>query len=64
MKSRAKKEIIWTATHKSTSDLQKIERDKRHKRREELREHAVMLKQRMATKVTSHEENPPESGHD
>ena len=52
VKSRDKKEIIQIVTHKSTPDLQKIERDKRQKRREELREHDIMLQIRMAIRVT------------
>ena len=64
MKSQAKKEIIRIVTHKSTLDLQKIERDKRQKRRAELREKAVMLHRGMTTRVTTHEDNLLESGHD
>ena len=64
MKSQDKKEIIQTVTHKSTPDLQKIERDKRKKRREEHREHDIVLEIRLTTKMTTHEENPPKSGHD
>ena len=64
MKSQDKKETNWIVTHKNTLDLQKNKRDKRHKRREELREQAIMLQRGMATRVTTHEENPPEFGHD
>ena len=51
-------------THKGTSDLQKIEREKRQRRREEIREQAIMLQRRKVARVTEHEGNPPESGHD
>ena len=51
-------------THKSTLYLQKIERENRHKRREELREQVVMLQRRMTTRVKEYEENPPYSFHD
>ena len=64
MKSRAKKEIIQTVNQKTTLDLQKIERDKRQKRREQLREQAIVLQRKMNTRVTEHERHPPESGHD
>ena len=64
MKSRAKKEIIQTVNQKTTLDLQKIERDKRQKRREEQREQAIAQQRRMNTRVTEHERHPPESGHD
>ena len=64
MKSWTKKEIIWTVTHKSTPDLQKIERDKRQKRRGEHREHAIALQRRMNTRVIEHEGNPLELNHE
>ena len=64
MKIQAKKKIIQIVNHKSTLDLQKIEREKRQKEREELREKATVVQRRMATRVTVHEENPPESAHD
>ena len=64
MKIWDKKETIQTGTHKSTLDLQKIERDKRQKRREECREKDVAFQRRMNTRVIEHEENPPESVHD
>ena len=52
MKSRPKKEIEWTVTHKVTSDLQNLERENRKKRREELGEKSRSLQRGMATKVT------------
>ena len=64
MKSHPKKEIEQTVTHKGTSDLQRIEREKRLKRREERREQAIALQRGMTTRVTNQEINPPESGHD
>ena len=64
MNSRAKKEIIQMVTHKSTPYLQKIERDKRQKRREERREQVIALQRRMNTRVTEHEGNPLDSGHE
>ena len=36
MKIRPKKEIELTVTHKGRSDLQKIEKEKRQRRREEI----------------------------
>ena len=64
MNSRAKKELIQMVTHKITPDLQKLERDKRKKRMEELREKAITLQRRMNTKVTEHDKHPPDLGHD
>ena len=64
MNNQAEKEIIQTVTHKSTPNLQKIERDKRHKRREEWREKVITMHRRMDTRVTQHEGNPPELVHD
>ena len=43
MKIQPKKEIEQTMTHKGTVDLQKIEREKRLKIREERRERAIAL---------------------
>ena len=63
MKSQPKKEIEWTVTHKPMADLQKIEREKRLKRREERRERAITLQRGMDTRVIDQERNPPESGH-
>ena len=51
-------------THKGKSDLQNIEREKRKRRREEIREKTIALQRRMVSRVTKIEENPPESGHD
>ena len=51
-------------THKGTKDLQKIEREKRLKTREERRERAIALQRGMSTRVTNQERNLPESGHD
>ena len=51
-------------THKGTTDLQKVEREKRLKRREERRERAIALQRGMNIRVTDQERNPPESGHD
>ena len=64
MKSQPKNEIEQIVTHKGMTDLQKIEREKRLKRREERREMAIALQRRMSTRVTDQERNPPESGHD
>ena len=64
MKIHPKKEIEQTVTHKCTTDLQRIEREKRLKRREERRERAIALQRGMSTRVTDQERNPPESGHD
>ena len=64
MRSRPKKEIKRTVSHKGTTDLQKIEREKRLQRREERRERAITLQRRMNTRVADQEINPPESGHD
>ena len=50
--------------HKGTADLQKIEREKRLKRREERRERAIGLQRGMHTRVTDQEINSPESGHE
>ena len=51
-------------THKGKTDLQKVEREKRLKKREERRERAIALQRGMNTRVTDLERNPPESGHD
>ena len=64
MKIQPKKEIERTVTHKGTVNLQKVERDKRLKRREERTEQAIALQRGMNTRVTYQERNPPESGHD
>ena len=64
MKSQHKKEIERTVIHKGKTDLQKVEREKRLKRREERRERAIALQRGMSTRVTDQERNPPESGHD
>ena len=48
-------------THKGTSYLQKIEREKRQRRREEIREQAIALQRRMVSRVIEHEENPSKS---
>ena len=65
MKSWAKKEKNRIVTHKSTLNIHKIERGKRRKRREEIKEQVVVLQQgRMTNKVTEQEGNLPESGHD
>ena len=64
MKSQPKNEIEMTVTHKGTVYLQRIEREKRLKRREERRERAIALQRGMSTRVTDQEINPPESGHD
>ena len=64
MKSQPKKEIERTVTPKGTVDFQKVEREKRLKRREERRERDIALQRGMTTRVTEHEKNPPESGHD
>ena len=52
MKSQAKKEIERIVTHKGTMDLQKVEREKRLKRREERREWAIALQRGITTRVT------------
>ena len=64
MKSQPKKEIERTVTHKGMVDLQKVEREKRLKRREERREWAIALQRGMNTRVTDQERNPLELGHD
>ena len=64
MKSQTKNEIERRVTHKGTMDLQRVEREKRLKRREERREHAIALQRGMTTRVTDQERNLPESGHD
>ena len=64
MKSWPRKEILLTMTHKGTSDLQKLSREKRQKIREERREKSRALKRGMTTGVTEHGRNPPDSGHD
>ena len=46
------------------TDLQKVEREKRLKRREERREQAIALQRGMNTRVTDQEKNPPDLGHD
>ena len=51
-------------THKGMRDLQRIEREKRLKRREERRERAIELQRGMDTRVTEKEINMPELGHD
>ena len=64
MKSQLEREIKWTMTHKGMSDLQRIEREKRLKRREERIERAIPLQRGMNTRVTNQERNQLESGHD
>ena len=64
MKSWDKKETTQRVTHKRVVNLQKIKRDKRQKGREECREHAIALQRRMTTRVTEHEENSLDLGHD
>ena len=44
--------------------MQKLEREKRQKIREERREQSRTLQRGMTTGVTEHGRNPPESGHD
>ena len=51
-------------THKGTIDLQKVEREKRLKRREERREQAIALQRGMTNRVIDQERNLPESGLD
>ena len=51
MKSRPKNEIEQTITHKGTSDLQRIEREKRLKTREERRAWAIALQRGMNTRA-------------
>ena len=46
------------------SDVQKIERDERQQRREEIRERALALDRGMSTRSTAQEINPPDSGYD
>ena len=64
MKIKPKMEIKQTVTHKGTTDLQKVEREKRLKRREETRELAIALQRGMTTRVTEQERNLLESVHD
>ena len=51
-------------THKGTTNLQKVEREKRLKRREERRERDIALQRGMNTRVIDQERNFPDSGHD
>ena len=46
------------------SDIQKIEREERHQRREARRERALDLHRGRNPKENDQEENPPDSGHD
>ena len=64
MRSRPKKEIERTVSHKGTVDFQKIEREKRLQRREERRERALALQRGMSTRVTHKERDLPDFGHD
>ena len=64
MKSQPKKEIERTVTHKGMEYLQRMEREKRLKRREERRERDIALQRGMRTRVTDKEINLPKSGHD
>ena len=64
MKSRPKREIKRTVSHKGTAKFQKIEREKRLQIREERRERAIAMQRGMSTRVKNQERNPPESGHD
>ena len=64
MRSHPKKEIERIVSHKGTTNLQKIEREKRLQRREERIERAIALQRGMSTRVTYQEINPPDSGHD
>ena len=45
-------------------DIQKIEREERHQRREARQERAAEVHQRQNPRETGREEIPPESGHD
>ena len=47
MKSQPKKEIERTVTHKGMTNLQRVDREKRLKRREERRERAIALQRGM-----------------
>ena len=64
MRSRPKREIERTISHKGTTDFQKIEREKRLQRREERRERAIALQRGMRTRVTDQERSLQELGHD
>ena len=55
MRSRPKREIERTVSHKGMADLKKIEREKRLKRREERRERAIALQRGMSTRVIDQE---------
>ena len=46
------------------SDIQKIEREERHQRREARRERALELHRGRNPRENDQEENPPKSGHD
>ena len=48
--------------YESMSDIKRIERDERQKKREARRERATELQQN--PRETDHDEVPPESGHD
>ena len=64
MKGQPRKEIKRIVTHKGIVDLQRVEREKRLKRREERRERAMALQRGMSTRMTNQERNMPDSGHD
>ena len=64
MKSRPKREIERTTSHKGTTYFHKIVREKRLQRREERRERAIALQRGMSTRVIDQKRNPPESSHD
>ena len=46
------------------SEIQKIEREERHQRREARRERALELPRGRSPRENNQEENPPDSGHD
>ena len=46
------------------SDIQKIEREERHQRREARRERALELHRGKSPRKTDQGENPPDLGHD
>ena len=50
--------------HKGTTNFQKIEREKRLRRRKERRERAIALQRGMSTRVIDQERNLLESSHD
>ena len=51
-------------SYESMSDIQKIEREERHQRREARRERSLELHRGRNPRENDQEESPPKSGHD